>query len=71
MLSSYLPSQIPGDSGIFIDCEGNVSDQIDIVIYDRHYFAVYSQKQNGATYIPAESVYAVVEVKTDIKPKKY
>lgn len=62
MLSAYLPSRYRADRAFVIDCEGNVSDQIDIVIYDRHY-SPFILKQNGATYIPAESVYAAIEVK--------
>ena len=37
MLSSYLPSRYRTGKAFIIDCKGNVSDQIDIVIYDRHY----------------------------------
>lgn len=62
MLVSYLPSRYRADKAFVIDCEGAISDQIDIVIYDRHY-SPFILKQNGATYIPAESVYAVIEVK--------
>jgi hypothetical protein len=62
MLSSYLPSRYQTGKAFIIDCKGNVSDQIDIVIYDRHY-SPFILRQNGATYIPAESVYAVIEVK--------
>lgn len=65
MLSSYLPSRYCADKAFVIDCDGNVSDQIDIVIYDRHY-SPFILKQNGATYIPAESVYAIIEVKPNI-----
>lgn len=65
MLSSYLPSRYSADKAFVIDCDGNVSDQIDIVIYDRHY-SPFILKQNGATYIPAESVYAIIEVKPNL-----
>ena len=68
MLSAYLPSRYRADRAFVIDCEGNMSDQIDIVIYDRHY-SPFILKQNGATYIPAESVYAVVEVKPTLSPQ--
>jgi len=51
-----------------IDHKGNLSQQIDIVIFDRHY-SPFLLKQNGATYIPAESVYAVIEVKQDMTVK--
>lgn len=62
MLSVYLPKRYCADKAFVIDCKGDISDQIDIVIFDRHY-SPFMLKQNGATYIPAESVYAVVEVK--------
>lgn len=65
MLSAYLPSRYKADKAFVIDCEGNISDQIDIVIYDRHY-SPFILKQNGATYVPAESIYAVIEVKPSI-----
>jgi hypothetical protein len=72
MLSSYLPSRYQADKAFIIDCDGNVSEQIDIVIYDRHY-SPFILKQNTSTYIPAESVYAVIEVKPtlDITNIKY
>jgi len=62
MLSSYLPSRYCVDRAFVIDCNGNVSEQIDIVIYDRHY-SPFILRQEGSTYIPAESIYAVIEVK--------
>jgi len=68
MLSSYLPSRYQADRAFVIDCEGSVSDQIDIVIYDRHY-SPFILKQNGTSYIPAESVYAVIEVKPTLTAK--
>lgn len=68
MLKSYLPKRYCADRAFVIDCEGNVSDQIDIVIYDRHY-SPFILKQDGATYIPAESVYAIIEVKPTLNKK--
>jgi len=62
MLNSYLPGRYCVERAFVIDSEGNVSDQIDIVIYDRHY-SPFILKQEGSTYIPAESIYAVIEVK--------
>lgn len=48
-----------------IDHKGNVSQQIDIVIYD-NWYTPFIFNQNGFKYIPAEGVYAVFEVKPDI-----
>jgi len=62
MLSSYLPKRYRADKAFVIDCQGNLGEQIDIVIYD-HQYSPFILKQNGATYVPAESVYVVMEVK--------
>jgi Domain of unknown function (DUF6602) len=65
MLSTYLPKRYSVSKAHIIDYEGSYSQQIDIVIYDSHY-SPFILKQNGATYIPAECVYAVIEVKQDL-----
>lgn len=65
MLSTYLPKRYQVDKAFVIDCKGNISEQIDIVIFDRHY-SPFLFRQNGATYIPAESVYAIIEVKPSL-----
>lgn len=65
MLGSYLPKRYQVEKAYVIDYEGTISDQIDIVIFDRHY-SPFLLRQNGATYIPAESVYAVIEVKPEL-----
>lgn len=65
-LRKYLPDRYKVDKAIVIDSFGNVSDQIDIVIYDSLY-TPFIFKQDGFLYIPAESVYAVFEVKQDIR----
>lgn len=64
-LRDYLPNRYSVDKAIVIDCEGNTSHQIDIVIYD-NWFTPFIFSQNGFHYIPAEGVYAVFEVKPDI-----
>ncbi|MGJ5641525.1 DUF6602 domain-containing protein [Formosa sp. S-31] len=65
-LQKYLPNRYSVDKAIVIDHEGNTSQQIDIVIYD-NWFTPFIFSQNGFHYIPAEGVYAVFEVKPDIK----
>jgi len=65
MLSAYLPNRYCADKAFVIDYEGSISDQIDIVIYDRHY-SPFILRQNGSTYIPAESVYVIIEVKSTL-----
>jgi len=68
MLGSYLPRRYQVEKAFVIDYEGSFSEQIDIVIFDRHY-SPFLLKQNGANYVPAESVYAVVEVKPRLNPE--
>ncbi|MER0438246.1 DUF6602 domain-containing protein [Emticicia sp. W12TSBA100-4] len=64
-LRKYLPNRYCIDKAIIIDCKGNLSDQIDLVIYDQHY-TPFVFSQNGIFYIPAEGVYAVFEVKPEL-----
>jgi len=61
-LRSYLPNRYSIDSAIVIDSNGKTSDQIDIIIYDRQYTPTLLD-QADHKYIPAEAVYAVMEVK--------
>lgn len=65
LLRSYLPHRYKVDTGIVIDSMGNRSDQIDIVVFDRH-FTPTLLDQNNHRYIPAEAVYAVFECKPTI-----
>lgn len=65
-LRTYLPNRYKVDKAIVIDSTGNVSEQMDIVIYDAIY-TPFIFNQDGFMYIPAESVYAVFEVKQDVK----
>jgi len=48
-----------------IDSRGECSEQIDIVIYDRQY-SPFLYNQANQRYVPAESVYGVLEVKQDL-----
>ncbi|MFA7285405.1 MAG: DUF6602 domain-containing protein [Candidatus Paceibacterota bacterium] len=72
LLKTYLPERYTVDCGFVIDHKGNLSEQIDIIIYDRHFTPFIFRGENVA-YIPAEGVYAVFEVKPhlDIKNLKY
>lgn len=65
-LQKYLPNRYSVDKAIVIDFEGNTSHQIDVVIYD-NWFTPFVFSQNGFHYVPAEGVYAIFEVKPEIK----
>jgi uncharacterized protein DUF6602 len=62
LLGEYLPKRYKATSAHVVDSKGNVSDQIDVVIFDRQYtpFLLVMEEQK---FVPAESVYAVFEAK--------
>jgi len=64
-MKTYLPKRYSADKAFAIDYEGNTSDQLDLVIYDQHY-SPFVFKRDGAIFIPAESIYAVFEVKQEL-----
>lgn len=65
LLRQYLPNRYACDTGIVIDSRGQMSEQIDIVIYDPQYTPTLLTQQSHR-YIPAEAVYAVLEAKPTI-----
>ncbi|MCU1334525.1 MAG: hypothetical protein JWO19_106 [Bryobacterales bacterium] len=62
LFERYLPKRYRASSAFVIDSRGNRSRQIDIAIYD-HFYSPLLFPQESAVHIPAESVYAVFEVK--------
>lgn len=62
MLADFLPRRYGVAKAFVIDVDGNMSQQLDIVIHDRH-FSPLLFEVGGAHFIPAESVYAVFEIK--------
>ena len=65
LLKTYLPQRYQATTAHVVDSLGAFSEQIDIVVFDRQYSPfIFSYKEQ--TIIPAESVYAVFEVKQTI-----
>jgi hypothetical protein len=62
LFERYLPKRYRASSAFVIDSRGSRSRQIDIAIYD-HFYSPLLFPQESAVHIPAESVYAVFEVK--------
>jgi hypothetical protein len=60
--SGLAPERYRASSAFIVDAAGNRSRQIDIAIYDRFYSPLIFPFDSGFL-VPAESVYAVVEVK--------
>jgi hypothetical protein len=62
-LSEFLPTRYQVSKAFVIDSTGGTSDQIDVVIHDRHFCPLFFESAAGARYIPVESVFAVLEAK--------
>jgi hypothetical protein len=65
MLADFLPRRYGVTKAFVVDVQGGLSEQIDVVIHDRHYSPLLFEV-GGAHFIPAESVYAAFEIKQDI-----
>lgn len=59
---AYLPDRYKVETGFVVDSVGGRSEQIDIIIFDRHFTPTLLDQQRHR-YIPAEAVYAVFESK--------
>ncbi len=69
-LSTYLPQRYKVKKAFVVDADGNLSDQIDIVIFDRQYTPPLLD-QDGVVYVPAEGVYGVLEVKQELNAEHF
>jgi hypothetical protein len=68
MLSLYLPKRYRVAKAHVVDSNGKFSQQIDVVVFDRQY-SPFIFNFKGSTLVPAESIYAVFEVKPKIDSK--
>lgn len=64
-LLGQLPKRYCATQAHVVDSNGHFSEQLDVVIYDRQYSPLIFH-YHGATIIPAESIYAVFEVKQTV-----
>lgn len=65
MLQELLPRRYGVAKAFVVDSRGHKSEQIDLVVHDKH-FSPLLFEVGGAQYIPAESVYAAIEVKQSL-----
>jgi hypothetical protein len=66
LFETYLPKRYQSLSGTIVDSEGNFSDHIDVVIFDRQYSPLVLHI-DGQVVIPIEAVYAVFESKQELR----
>ncbi|QHE74116.1 hypothetical protein HYG77_36680 (plasmid) [Rhodococcus sp. ZPP] len=64
-LKQFLPRRYDVNTAFIVDSRGNESDQIDLVIHDRHFSPMF-WTMGETLFLPAECVFAVIEVKQEI-----
>lgn len=65
MLEEFLPRRYAISKAFVVDSQGNQSLQLDVVVYDRHFTPLFWEI-DAALFLPAESIYAVFEVKQEL-----
>lgn len=65
LFQKYLPKRYQAEKAFVVDSNGEFSQQIDVVIFDRQY-SPFIFEYEGEKIVPAESVYAVFEAKQTI-----
>lgn len=65
LLQKYLPARYRAERAHVVDSNGQFSDQIDVVVFDRQYSPFIFEFEEQRV-VPAESVYAVFEAKQTI-----
>ena len=65
LLTAYLPKRYAVSKGFVVDVDGCISDEIDIIVHDRHFSPLLFHHAETC-YVPAESVYGVFEVKQEL-----
>ena len=66
MLRDFLPARYGVGAVTVVDSSGSKSQQIDLAIWDQQYSPNWFTTKSGDRFIPAESVYAIFEVKPEI-----
>ena len=68
-LKNYLPPALGIESGEIVSSDGGVSKQMDIIIFDKLHCPIFI-REDEVHIFPIESVYAVIEVKSNLdRPK--
>lgn len=66
VIEAFLPARYSVKKAFVIDSDGRRSQQLDLVIFDRHFCPLLFEAAGGDIYIPAESVFAVFEVRQEL-----
>lgn len=66
LIRDFLPSRYEVGPIFAVDHHGNMSEQIDVAVYDKHFSPQWFGGAQGVRFVPVESVYAVFEVKPEL-----
>lgn len=69
LIRDFLPTRYEVGPIFAVDHHGNMSHQIDVAVYDKHFSPQWFGGAQGVRFVPVESVYAVFEVKPELKKK--
>lgn len=67
-LATFLLKDVSVEQGFIVGENGELSKQVDIIIYDSHKHSPY-YRINDIVVVPSSSVIAIVEVKTTVKSR--
>jgi hypothetical protein len=67
-LGQYLPDRVGVSTGFVFDCQGGISQQADVVIYDRLHSPTFPSS-GGTRFFPCESVLCVGQVKSNLNSR--
>lgn len=66
LIRNFLPTRYEVGPIFAVDHHGNMSQQIDVAVYDKHFSPQWFGGAQGVRFVPVESVYAVFEVKPEL-----
>lgn len=64
VLSKIVPSKYSITNGFIIDSDNKISDEMDIIIYDKNYVPPFFEETY--TVVPIEAVISIIQVKTTL-----
>lgn len=67
VLDKIVPSKYSITNGFIIDSDNNISQEMDVIIYDKNYVPPFFDETY--TVVPIEAVIAVIQVKTTLNKK--
>lgn len=68
-ISLFLPERFLVKQGHVVNAEGKVSNQLDIIIFDRFNTPKFFESKDNTVFYPIESVLAIGEIKKTLRPK--